>query len=149
MSQNLITLIKKSNNIFLDTSCFIYTVEENPKYHSLTKKILNMISDKEIKATTSVITLGELLAKPLKENNILLATLYKNILTKTEGLTTFSIDTLLATNASQISAKYGIKLLDSIQLSVAIKNECQIFLTNDKGLKKCKEITVLILEDFI
>jgi hypothetical protein len=38
--------------------------------------------------------------------------------------------------------------MDSIQLAAAISSESDVFLTNDRKLKKISEIKVMLLEDY-
>ena len=46
-------------------------------------------------------------------------------------------------------AKYAIRTPDAIQIAVGIIYGADTFLTNDAGLKKVKDIKVVILEDFL
>ncbi|MBL1131335.1 MAG: PIN domain-containing protein [Chloroflexi bacterium] len=47
--------------------------------------------------------------------------------------------------ATVLRAQYGFKTPDSIHLAAAIVGQCDLFLTNDGRLSKCKEITVEVL----
>jgi len=42
-----------------------------------------------------------------------------------------------------------IRIPDAIQIAVGIIYGADVFLTNDSGLKKVKDIRVVILEDFL
>jgi len=149
MKSNFIEILKKLQPVFLDTSCFIYTIENNPKYIGTTKLILNAITDKQINAVTSVITVAEVLRKPFENNDLLLAQMYHSVFTQTKNLETVDLNVELSVNASKISADYNFKLPDSYQLAVAKKYNCKTFLTNDKILKKFKGLEVMILDDLI
>ena len=51
--------------------------------------------------------------------------------------------------ALEIRANYTpIKLIDAFQLSIAINNRCDYFITNDKELKKYDQINVILLDEF-
>lgn len=147
MKTSLLTTLKKLQPVFLDTSCFIYTIEENPKYSKLTRPVLNAITDKELETFTSTITLGEVLVKPFKKRDYSLARIYHTIFTQTEKLNTISPGVEIAVSASKIAADYNLQLFDSFQLAIAQKHGCKSFLTNDKNLKKFKRLKVICLDD--
>ena len=44
--------------------------------------------------------------------------------------------------SAKLRAQYGIKTPDAIQLAIGIENNGSLFITNDKALKKIKEIKV-------
>ena len=49
--------------------------------------------------------------------------------------------------AAELRAKYGLRTPDAIQLASVIYKKGDVLITNDKGLKRVKEIKVLALED--
>ncbi len=58
------------------------------------------------------------------------------------------MDLAVAKRASKLRAKYTfLKGFDAIQIAIAIENNCDAFLTNDKQLKKIREIKIVVLED--
>lgn len=149
MKTNLLETLRKLQPVFLDTSCFIYTMENNPKYNLVTRLVLNAITDKKLKAVTSVITLAEVLRKPFENNDLLLAQMYHSVFTQTQNLETIELDTELSINTAKIAADYKFKLPDSYQFAVAEKLNCKSFLTNDKALKKFKGLEVIVLDDLV
>jgi len=66
-----------------------------------------------------------------------------------ENLELIDIDIAIAKKASEIRANYKIKTPDAIQLASGIVNHCDSFLTNDRDLKKVKEINVIVLDDHV
>ncbi len=56
----------------------------------------------------------------------------------------------IAERAGRLRGQYvDLRTVDAIQLSAAIDIGADAFLTNDKKLKKIKEIKILVLKDFI
>lgn len=144
-------LLKLLSNekVFLDSSCFIYLFENIPKYANLLEPIFNESSSKKIRMITSNISVSETLVKPFQDKNSSLVESYIKLFEYLENLTISDIDFSSSIEAARLRAAYKFKLLDSYQLSLAIGEKCKHFLTNDKQLKNCKEIKVLILKDFI
>ena len=66
-----------------------------------------------------------------------------------EGLTTFEVLHEVSEMASKLRAKYSIKTPDAIQIAVGVLYGANKFLTNDPGLKKVDDITVLVLDEFV
>lgn len=135
--------------ICIDTAPFIYFIEKDPQYLSIVRPIFAEIDAGNIEALTSTITLLEVLVLPFKTENESLAEEYREILLHAEGLTTYEIVHEVAELSARLRAKYAIRTPDAIQIAVGILYGADTFLTNDSGLKKVKDIKVLILEDFL
>ena len=135
--------------ICIDTAPFIYFIEKNPKYLGLLRPFFAEINAGKIDALTSTITLLEVLVLPFKTKNESLAEKYRDILLYAEGLTTFEIFHEVSELSAKLRAKYSIRTPDAIQIAVGIIYGADAFLTNDSGLKKVKDIRVVILEDFL
>ncbi|MCK9362300.1 MAG: type II toxin-antitoxin system VapC family toxin [Syntrophales bacterium] len=134
--------------ICIDTAPFIYFIEKDPKYLNVVRPIFAEIDAGNIEALTSTITLLEVLVLPFKKENESLAEEYREILLHAEGLTTYEIVHEVSELSAKLRAKYAIRTPDAIQIAVGILYGAAMFLTNDSGLKKVKDINVLILEDF-
>lgn len=145
---NLLKTLFKNQPIFADSACFIYNLEDNKEFGDLSQEIIDNISLGNIFAITSFFTISEVLVKPLREGNTKLVQEYEELLTEYSSLYLAEMSYTIAKLAAHIRALYGFHLIDSYQLAIAIENNCKVFLTNDKQLKKCKEIKVLCLSDF-
>ncbi len=139
----------RGSRICIDTAPFIYFIEKDPKYLGIVRPIFAEIDAGKIDALTSTITLLEVLVLPFKTKNESLAEKYREILLYAEGLTTFEIFHEVSELSSKLRAKYLIRTPDAIQIAVGIIYGADTFLTNDSGLKKVKDIKMVILEDFL
>jgi predicted nucleic acid-binding protein len=54
---------------------------------------------------------------------------------------------LLAANPQSYGAKYNLTLTDAIQAAAAMRAACDAFLTNDRDLRRVRELMVLVLEE--
>src|SRR3989339_191613 len=132
---------------FLDTPCFIYIVENNKQYKKVIQNVFDEISVGKITAISSIITLSEILVQPIKNNDKILINIYIELVNQLPNFSLISPNYGTAIQAAKIRAQLDINLPDAYQLALATENNCKYFLTNDKGLKKFKEIEVLILDD--
>jgi predicted nucleic acid-binding protein len=136
-----------NKKVCIDTAPFIYYMERHPQYGTIVKPIFENIEKGNIEAIATNITLLEVLVQPYRTGNDKLAEKYRDILLNAEGLTTFEVTHEISENAAKLRAKYSIRTPDAIQISTALTNTADIFLTNDEALKKISEIKVVCLND--
>jgi len=131
--------------IGLDTNVLIYYIEEHPVFMEKIEFFINKIEDGEAIGITSYVTLLELLVKPIREGRLDLVNQYRTILSA--RLEMVPLDETISLKAAGLRAKYGFRTPDAIQLASVIHKKGDVFITNDSGLKKIKEIKVLTLDD--
>ncbi len=139
--------MKDFKKIFIDTAPFIYFIEGNKSFSDKVEDFLSDCLIHEVPMITSVITYMEFCVLPERTKKTKIISNFKEVLSKL-SIPLLKVDLSIAEYASKLRAKYSfLKGLDALQLSIAIKNNCDTFLTNDKELSKIKEIKILILEN--
>lgn len=132
----------------IDSMCFIYHFEGNKLYGGIVKQIFLQLQKNKLTAVTSTLTLAEILSfRKLQEDKILFEQT-KTRLRQTPNLEIISVDEAISEVAAILKYKYNIALPDAIQIATAVASGQEAFITNDRGLKKIKEINVIILDDF-
>jgi predicted nucleic acid-binding protein len=131
----------------LDTSPFIYFVEQNALYVDLMREVFRRITNNELESCSSVITLTEVLVQPLRQNNSALANEYRDLLFNGANFQLFPLTALIAETAAELRAKYNLRTPDALQIATALENGCYAFLCNDNGLKRVTELQILVLDD--
>ena len=136
--------------VFIDTAPIIYYIEANPQFGPLAMEIVNAFQSGEIAAFSSVITLAEVLPKPIEVKDEGLAKKFTEFLKYGKNLSLIEISMGIAERAGRLRGQYpNIKALDAIQISTAIDVGADAFITNDKKLEQIKEIKVLVLKDYL
>lgn len=129
--------------IYMDAAPIIYLVENVSPYANL---LIQRLSIEGRHQVCSDLTRMECRVKPLRdgETGLLTAfnTYFDEIISETVPLSRIVMD-----RATEIRARYGFKAPDAIHLACAVIAECDLFLTNDKQLKRFNEITVEVIED--
>ena len=133
--------------LFLDTPCFIYLVENHPQYALPLRSLFSDLGKGKTKAVTSIVTVSEVLVKPLELKRNDLIEMYHDLFTHVESLQIISPSYNTAHSAASIRASYHFTLTDCFQLAIAKEFNCTEFLTNDAGLKKYKEVSVKLLSE--
>ncbi len=133
--------------IFLDTAPLIYFIEGHSQYQQKLKQLFLLNDEGHFKFLSSVITLLEVLVKPLKEGQNKTVEQYKKILTNAEGIDIFEITIPVTIKAAELRAKYNIHTPDALQIATAIERQADFFLTNDLRLKQVVEIKVVTISE--
>ena len=125
----------------------IYYIETNPTYIHRMDAIIDTIENSPIESISSVITLTEVLIHPKKLKNSQLEMQYRKMLTANSDLQLIPVTSQIADSAADLRARYGLRTPDALHVATALDAQCDIFLTNDKGIKRVTELTVRVLDE--
>lgn len=140
--------IAKLEKVFIDTAPIIYYIEGHPEFGRHVKKVVEAFQSGQIKAYSSVITITEVISKPISDGKEELADRFINFLKHGKNFEIISITDLIAERAGRLKGEYAfLRALDAIQLSSAIEIGADAFLTNDTKLKSIREIKIILLKD--
>lgn len=142
--------IEKYNSVSLDSSAFIYFIQEDPIYTPIVEHIFTEIAYGNIMGISSYLTLLEVLVKPIQKGEKEIAIQYRDFMLNNDYLRLLPLDKKVAETAAELRAKYngnGLKLRtpDAIHIATGIIDGADIFVTNDRKLKQVKEIEVIVL----
>lgn len=98
---------------------------------------------------TTTLTLAEIVTKPLESGKIEAVEDYKYLLNNFPNLSIIDINQKIAIIGAGLRAKYKLKLPDALQLAGGITHNASLFITNDKKIKKVKEIKVVTLDELL
>jgi predicted nucleic acid-binding protein len=133
--------------LYIETAPFIYYVEAHPIYVHKMKRFFNGVNIGSFEAVTSVITLTEVLTKPLKSKDNAVEQGYRTLLQDTRHITLISVTAPIAERAADLRQRYNLHTPDALHLASAIEESCDAFLTNDLALQRVTELSVLALDD--
>ena len=136
--------------VFVDTAPFIYFIEKdnnNPQYYEKVKEFFKYGYDNDKKFVSSVITMEEYFVFPYRNKEYSFINMFNRLVTTTD-MEIVEINQEIAKKAAQIRAEYkGFKAMDALQLSTACLTGCDLFLTNDKQLRRFAEIKCITIDD--
>lgn len=130
----------------VDTNFFILLIEGNQKESALAKKLFERIfKEEDLKLSSSSLSITECLVAPIRDkaNNIVKA--FELLFAQRDVLEFFDFNTETARIAAGVRAKYNISTPDAIHIACAINSRSGAFVSEDKKLRKVKEIKVLSL----
>lgn len=136
-------------SVFIDTAPVIYYIEAHPQFGPIAKAIIDAAISGKITAYSSVITLAEVLPKPVEEKKERLAKKFSEFLKDESVFSLLDITPQTAERAGWLRGKYPVlRALDALQLASAIEAGADVFITNDKKLQRFSEIKTLLLSDY-
>jgi predicted nucleic acid-binding protein len=142
--------LEQLETVFFDTAPIIYFIEAHPRFGPVAKESVQAFQEGSIVAYSSVITLAEVLAKPVELGKFALARRFANFLLNSRNFYLVDIDVEIANRAGWLRGRYkALRTVDSIQIAAAVTIEADAFLTNDDRLKRIREVKVLVLEDYL
>lgn len=135
------------SKIFLDTTPLIYLLDNDSNFGVKTAQILSLLESENKTFISSVITCTKYLVIPYRTDNLEKIDAFGELIVNCP-IVLYPITNNIANKAAKIRGQYHFKTMDSLQLAVACSENCDIFLTNDKELKKFDEVRCVTVEEF-
>ena len=147
----LLSELKRSAKVLLDTAVLIYHLEDVPPYSDLTEGVLTVLAEGAVAGVVSTISLAELLVKPFSEAQEMQVSRCERFVLSLPNTTLRAPTHPIAKEAARLRAKYSLKTPDAILVATALVEKAAALLTNDKSLRKVQDegIAVLVLDDYI
>ncbi len=133
----------------LDTSAFIYHLEAHPVYAPRLLPIFRQIERGRCQAVTSTLTFLEVLVQPYKTRDDEKRSALAALLASFPGVTWIALDLTVADRAASFRARYNLRAPDAIQLATALHAGADVFLTNDRDLRRVEEVPVLLIDECV
>ena len=141
--------LSSATRLFLDTAPVIYYVEQHPRYIAWMDEVFQLADANALQIVTSPITLAECLVMPLRQDDTTIVQLFTDLIVNGPSTHFHSIDQQIGAMAATLRAQHNLSLPDAIQAAVALDAGCDAFLTNDPGLRRVGELSVIVLETFV
>jgi predicted nucleic acid-binding protein len=138
------------SSVFMDTAPIIYYIEAHPKYGPLVAHIVNAFRSGSLDVFSSVITLVEVLPKPIEAGNEPLANQFAEFLTRGKNISLMDIGPGIAESAGRLRGRYPfLRTMDAIQIAASLQARADVFITNDSKLKRVSDIRAMVLNEYL
>jgi predicted nucleic acid-binding protein len=141
--------LTRHRKIGLDTSVFIFQVEENPKYFSVTDPIFEWLEHPKAHAVTSTITMLELLVQPYRRSDIDRVNRFYALLSTFPHLEWVPPTLRIADTGAQLRADFNLRTPDALQAATALTNGATGFVSNDSVFRRITALEVIVLDDLV
>lgn len=146
---SLADVLSEARSVFLDTAPVIYYIEAHSEFGPIVRQVIDQCRGGRLVAYSSVVTLAEVLPKPVEAGNERLARRFAEFLKYGRNIRLVDITEEIAEGAGRMRGRYrDLKTVDAIQISAAMSLGADAFITNDKRLRRVREIPVLVLSRF-
>lgn len=149
MTERLASLLRAHHRIALDTSIFIYHLEDSPRYSELANEVFAWLERPGHAASTSTITLTELLVQPYRTLERPRVAAIRRLLITFHNLEWIAPDLALADMAARIRADYRLQTADAIQAATAIESGATLLVTNDCVFRRIPSLELAMLDDLL
>lgn len=147
MKKTLEVFLERHSKIGLDTSIFIFQLEENPRYQELVNKIFVWLEGPRAHSVTSTITMLELLVKPYRLSDIDSVNKFYALLSTYPHLEWIAPTLEIADLAAKLRAEYNLRTPDALQVATALSFDATGFISNDTAFQRVTDLEILILDE--
>ena len=138
-----------SGIIYIDSQILVYTVESHPKYAPALLPLWTASREGVIQIITSELAFLEVMVRPIREADQKLQRDYVEILLNSD-IRLHGIDRLILLDAAYLRAAIpSLRTPDAIHVATARSIHCDLFLTNDRGIRQVPGLPVAFLEDIV
>ena len=140
---------RRHRRIALDTVLFLYKLEANAKYLSLSDAVFAWVERTGHEAVTSTITMTELLVPSYRDNNDHRVDEFYGLLSTYPNLRWIAPDLEAADTAARLRATYKQRTREALQAATAILAQATGFITNDPSFLRVVEFETAMLDQFL
>lgn len=135
--------------VYLDSNVFIYAMESYAEYEAELRALFGAIERVELPASTSQLTLAEVLVKPFQVGDRDKEVNYRRVVRTRAGLGVVPVGKAVLIEAARQRAATGLRLPDAIHVATARLDKCGAFLTNDRRIRSDESLEVIYLSDLV
>jgi len=146
-SDRLESFLSRHRKIGLDTSVFVYALENRERYAPVAMRVLRWVESRHGRAVTSTITMLEILVQPYRVGSMEMVDRFYGLLSTYPHLEWSKPDLEIVDRAARLRAELNFRTPDAIQVATALCRSATGLVTNDKALQKAKGLEVLLLDE--
>jgi predicted nucleic acid-binding protein len=139
--------VSSASRIYADSNTLIYLVEGSPEFLPFAEKLFRYAGEQGIALVTSEITIAECLHGAHKQGSEALAEEYREVFRDMDVFNLVPVAREILERAAKIGAEQKLKLIDAVHVSSAIDAGCDVFVTNDRGIKSTPDLRVVQLSE--
>lgn len=144
----IVEALGSTRRIGIDTPVFIYHIGQSSARASAATDLLRAVEDGRFEGITSVVTLLEVMIRPLRLGRPEIADAYGALLADIPNLAIVDLDTNAVRIGAELRATYGLRTPDALQIAACLVHGAEAFVTNVRRLRRVREIDIRLLEDW-
>jgi len=138
-----------SGRVYVDTQVIVYAVEKHPEFSATLRLLWQSVQAGALVAVSSELVVHEVLVLPLRNKDTALVDAYEGFVQQ-PGFELQPITRGVLRDAAVLRSRLQrLRTPDAIHAATAIAQQCQILLTNDRGLRGIDQLDVCVLSDVL
>jgi len=134
------SVLPEGVTVLVDTAPWIYLLQDHPDFAPRFEGLFTAAEEGRIELALSTITLAEVLTGPYKAGEMALAKRYEKALGAYQIM---PFSAVVAIQAAQLRAQYGLKLPDAAQLATALDMGAAALVTHDRDFSAVQGLPIL------
>ena len=138
--------LPETGSLYLDACVFIYSVEKLEPFHTLLEPIWHQAGTGSLSLVTSELTIAEVLAKPIRDNDQVLVDIYRELFASSEILL-IPTTRLIWEETARLRALTNLRTPDAVHAATALQEGCAAFVTNDRAFRRIEPLSVIVPQE--
>lgn len=134
--------------VHVDASVLGLHLAGDRRFTPLTRAVLGMLADDELRASTSALSIYQLLVEAYRRGEAATAATAERYLTTIPGLDVVDVTPAIARQASEVRAQLGGSTERAVQIATALSEAASIYLTQRSAFRRVAGMSVESLELF-
>jgi len=139
--------IRNAKTAYVDANVIIYLLEHNEEFGEKTLNLFEFGEDHGITFITSEIGMAECLFGAHKMGSDQLVKQYEKFFYEIAAVRLLPVEREILETTARIGAKQRLKFVDAIHVASALEFGCDVFITNDTGIKSMDRLPVVLIAD--
>lgn len=142
----LVARLREASRVHVDAGVLALHLVGHRSYVPVTRSVLSMLGEGEVEATTSSITVYQLLAEAYRRGEPEAAETAERYLTTIPGLVVVDVTPAIARQAAQVRAQLGGSTERALQIATALSRDAAVYLTQRSAFRRLAGMKVESLE---
>ena len=140
------SFLRRNRRIALDSNIFIYQIQANPRYVSVTDVVFSALELGRLTGVTSTITMTELLVPAYRNQDEGQVNDFYALFSRYPNLEWIPVPLKIADLAAELRASHNLQTPDALQAATAVLAKATGLVTNDPVFARVKQFETLVLD---
>lgn len=141
--------LASASRVHVDASVLALHMAGDRRYTPLTRTLLEMLAEGELAASTSALSIYQLLVEAYRRGEAETAATAERYLTTLPGLDVVDLTPAIAGQAAQVRAQLGGSVERAVQIATALSEGTHVYLTQRSTFRRVAGMSVESLELFV
>jgi predicted nucleic acid-binding protein len=135
--------------VYFDANALIYFFDRREPFFGAVAQLFTACDNGQFTGYTGDAAVSEVMVHPYRTNQPEEIARGKGLFTRENFLTVLGHDANTFDLASQLRARHGLKLIDSLHYATALNAGCRFLISNDIDFKRGSALELILISDLI